>query len=1515
MLSVSPLYWDPDGDPANNLLETGTGLGGSGSWNASSPLWYDPATNSHVAWDSTARAVFTGTSGNVTVATGIAADSLAFASGGYTLAGGSLQLSGAPSGASSIDVGASLTSTIATQLVGSVTLAKTGAGSLTLSAANTYTGGTTISGGTLRLANTSGAGSGAIQIGDAALSLFRGGSTTTYPNAITSLAGTAGTLLLDGSGSNAGTGTNSTYATGSINVHGSLTVSRPAGGNGHTVFSGLLAGGGTLVVDNTNGGAAPSASALGRAQFNSTGNTFSGSLAILDGGNFLNLKTSAVYAGADIAAGGYLTILGGTSTTLRTLTGAGRVTKNNAANLATLVVGQGDASGTFSGVIAQNLLTATGTVALAKVGAGTLTLSGANTYTGGTTIEAGTLDARGSGSTSILGTGPVAVQAGAALRITNTASSARTVANAISGPGSVQFASTGTPTSTTFRTHVNGSITSFSGDFHVLPSGNFAAWTTSPIAPVATTTQDVSVDAGGLLLVLCAAGTPTTSFGGLSGGGTVSTNAGTSSSGILSVGQGGADGAFSGLVTQNLTSGSLLLTKVGAGTFTFSGQQNATGVTTIAEGELRVAGGGEIAAGIVEAGGVLTSDAAWYQVDIGAFTKGESAATSAGWLSTYQPLVAAHDWLSDWRGAIEGRVTGSATGPNHSGAFPGPFFRTGAVAGLRTVSGNSLPGLGLADSQKLIVWEDWTDNDWDDAYWTITATPLAFIVDLDVDSNNDEQIAEADDPIEELSPGKLVLFESGPVEGDLFRKMYSPTEVSTRVEFSEALSGYVHSYLVLRNQAEGLGATIRVWADEFQDVLFEVADGVISLGAGQLTDSVWIEGIAEGTEILELVTEYTPSGASPIVVAQDSVLVNVKKAPQVVDVVFRQVSAAHYGDLEISTNPDGASATEEGDDAHYDANGVLRFMGGDRLFPDAKSVEDNNVANNIVRVRAILENVTDDDVAAALNVYFRACDVDDPSTNATIDPNGNGAEGGRDNRGRLTDIAFEGNGSSGGSPKDSVAPLSDGPGFEGHLRTIDADGNPGVWQAQKATVEAVIRKQGNVYYAEVDLATSFAPGDNLRVGATFNEDRIVERDYVPTADDHRDGSPQLSVWRRFHVEQDRMASTTSADSVQGNITEVAAVGGASGQAQITTDIRHIENHPLLVNQFVGGILRHNGKNYHILANTAGGDDGVVFEVIGAPASFANGAVTVYEDDFSPIEKPMVELELARQGQLVNAGGTLRTLTPERFGGQAFPMAAQELVGGVLLFSLSTDAFQITANTTTTITFDIGNAAEPEPASFLLYRPLGAAVPETIVDPSQDADGMYDLLQATANLNQNKFAIAYLQPVLSSLDSFDSDPNEANTLVSATPHLSNVVQEAETVLNPYRGSHNVETPLFWVVYVSTGYETIRGRGGDPSGEGYAFGSSSLNMSVIYLEAIRDFSVDHPALSELTGRARVTVHEIAHQFDVARTNSGHRPSESDIMFEGLAPNIEDKAWNFHVVDIAWLRSFTKSPSSGS
>ena len=73
------------------------------------------------------------------------------------------------------------------------------------------------------------------------------------------------------------------------------------------------------------------------------------------------------------------------SETIGSLTGSGTLTNGGFR----LTTGGDDTSTTFSGI-------ATGMGGLTKEGIGTLTLSGANTYTGSTVVSAGTLDVTGS---------------------------------------------------------------------------------------------------------------------------------------------------------------------------------------------------------------------------------------------------------------------------------------------------------------------------------------------------------------------------------------------------------------------------------------------------------------------------------------------------------------------------------------------------------------------------------------------------------------------------------------------------------------------------------------------------------------------------------------------------------------------------------------------------------------------------------------------------------------------------------------------------------------------------------------------------------------------------------------------------------------------------------------------------------------------------------------------------------------------------------------------------------------
>jgi len=100
---------------------------------------------------------------------------------------------------------------------------------------------------------------------------------------------------------------------------------------------------------------------------------------------------------------------------LSSTNGVGTVTSSAASGTYTLTVGSNNASSTFSGAINNG---ATCTVALTKVGTGTLTLSGDNNYSGTTTVSGGTLVINGTnaatGAIQVLGAGVLAGSGGIA---------------------------------------------------------------------------------------------------------------------------------------------------------------------------------------------------------------------------------------------------------------------------------------------------------------------------------------------------------------------------------------------------------------------------------------------------------------------------------------------------------------------------------------------------------------------------------------------------------------------------------------------------------------------------------------------------------------------------------------------------------------------------------------------------------------------------------------------------------------------------------------------------------------------------------------------------------------------------------------------------------------------------------------------------------------------------------------------------------------------------------------------
>ncbi|NBV46801.1 MAG: hypothetical protein EBR86_14470, partial [Planctomycetia bacterium] len=149
-----------DGQAANPLFQSlrwagAGGSGGSGTWGVLDATWTDRST----VWLPTARGTFAGSGGTVTVSGSIGVEGgLDFTGTGYVITGGTLAL-GAPTRAlNRIAVAGSGTATIASRLVGSAGLTKSGSGTLVLSsgAASALGGGLAVEGGTLILSGSQG---------------------------------------------------------------------------------------------------------------------------------------------------------------------------------------------------------------------------------------------------------------------------------------------------------------------------------------------------------------------------------------------------------------------------------------------------------------------------------------------------------------------------------------------------------------------------------------------------------------------------------------------------------------------------------------------------------------------------------------------------------------------------------------------------------------------------------------------------------------------------------------------------------------------------------------------------------------------------------------------------------------------------------------------------------------------------------------------------------------------------------------------------------------------------------------------------------------------------------------------------------------------------------------------------------------------------------------------------------------------------------------------------------------
>ncbi|WP_162375614.1 autotransporter domain-containing protein [Ancylobacter sp. TS-1] len=332
--------------------------------------------------------------------------------------------------------------TFAAGIGGTGRVVQAGGGTTTLSGANTYSGTTTVSAGTL-------AASGGSAIGDTSAVTVASGATLAVnaEETIGSLAGAGSVTLAASSGLIAGGDDTSTTFTGAI------------GGAGFLTKQGI----GTLTLSGAN-------------TYSGTTTVSVGTL-VASGGSAIG-DLSAV----TVASGATLTV--NAEETIGSLAGAGSVTLAASSGL---TAGGDDSSTTFSGTIA-------GAGGLTKTGDGLLILTGTNTFTGVTTISAGTLQIGDGGTTGSLA-GDVVNNASLVFDRSDTYA----FTDAITGSGAVTFTGGGT---VLFSASYTGAVTVDDSTVQLASgSSNLSAFTLNDGGVLGGTAAigGLTVNAGGLV--------------------------------------------------------------------------------------------------------------------------------------------------------------------------------------------------------------------------------------------------------------------------------------------------------------------------------------------------------------------------------------------------------------------------------------------------------------------------------------------------------------------------------------------------------------------------------------------------------------------------------------------------------------------------------------------------------------------------------------------------------------------------------------------------------------------------------------------------------------------------------------------------------------------------------------------------------------------------------------------------------------------------------------------------------
>ena len=479
-------------------------------------------------------------------------------------------------------------------------LVKAGVDNLTLSGINTYGGGTTITEGTLLAANGSAVGTGAVAIAEEGAFTLDFGADQTFTNRLSG----EGTLV--NAGSVAATLTAAGSSVGTVQVSGgelALAQSGAFTAGNYTTDSGAATsiGGASRLVAQTfvqeagstlniavGSGAYPDVTAVDATiggTLNVTG--FSGGVygdaQSLTGNRYTVVSASGTLSGdfANVTIGGssapvdYLVIDGFLETNsyqvgfgLAWEAGVGESTGN-------FTLASGDSFNVNVVLGDETAWAGWNGSDLTKLGAGTLTLSSANTFSGTTNIQEGTLATGGADVFKY--SSEIAVASGATLALGNN----NQIANNLAGAGSIALG-------TAVLTVNNSADSIFSGN--IGGAGELVKTGTSALTLSGNSSYSGGTTVSGGTLVATAGGALGTGKATIGGAGVLN----------LAV----ADDQ----IFVNQLDGTGTLTKTGGGVAHLTASGSRTGAVTVADGELSLEQAGSFTAGSYAAGsGAMTS--------------------------------------------------------------------------------------------------------------------------------------------------------------------------------------------------------------------------------------------------------------------------------------------------------------------------------------------------------------------------------------------------------------------------------------------------------------------------------------------------------------------------------------------------------------------------------------------------------------------------------------------------------------------------------------------------------------------------------------------------------------------------------------------------------------------------------------------------------------------------------------------------------------------------------------------